>query len=831
MNIKFIKTCFLSTLLAFMLSGCGTNSGEENKINPDSNGGGTSTNTNYTGPAPITTDIQNFKLNVWDNLVSTDRCGACHSTGGQSPTFVDDSNINTAYAQANTIINLQDPSQSAMVAKVAGGHNCWLTSATACADIITRFIQNWAGGSAGSTTEIVLRSPAIKDTGSSKPFPEDSVDFSSTVYPLLTSYCSECHTEGNQTPFIASADVDTSYEAVKSKIDLTVPTNSRIYLRLKNEFHNCWDNNCTTSSAEMETAISNFSDLVETEEVDQSLVISKALKLIEDGLAANAGGRFEDNIIALFEFKEGEGNSISNDTSGVEPAMNLSLSGNVEWVGGWGIKVGPANDEHVKNGKAQASTTTSSKLHELITASGEYSLEAWIVPGNVTQEDARIITYSGASDARNFTLGQTLYNYDFLQRSTTTDQNEALTTDDDAERLQASLQHVVVTFSPGEARKIYVNGVYTGDVDPNQGGLLTEWDNSYAFVLGNETDTNSLWQGTLRMVAIHNRAMTEEQILQNYNVGVGEKFLLLFSVSHLVNVPDSFIVFEVSQFDSFSYLFTEPFFISLDETASFDNIPLKGMKLGINGKESTSGQTFSNIDLNLDDSLYTVGTGQNLSSMGTIIALEQGPDVDEFFLSFEQLGNCGEACENVVVQAPPAPTPEPADLEPAAEIGLKTFDEINASMAQLTGINRTNANVKATFETVKQQLPTVENITGFLSAHQMAITQMAIQYCDALVEDTSLSASFFPGFDFNTNANTAFDTAGRNLIITPLLAKLVGSNLSSQPSDASISTELNSLIDTLTACSSDNSCTSERSKTVVKATCAAVLGSAVTLVQ
>ncbi len=829
-NLHTIKLGVLSTFVALLLSACGTNSGEENKLNKDI-GDDPNPNANYSGPAPITTDIQNFKLNIWDNLVSTDRCGSCHSTGGQTPTFVNDENINTAYAQANTIINLQDPSQSTMVQKVAGGHNCWLTSDSACADIITRYIQNWAGGSAGSTTEIILRSPAIKETGSSKPFPEDSTDFSTTVYPLLTNYCSDCHIEGNQTPYIASADIVTAYEAVKSKIDLTVPTSSRIYIRLNNEFHNCWDGNCTTSAAEMETAITNFSNLVETQEVDQSLVISKALKLVEDGLAANAGGRFEDNIIALFEFKEGEGNIIANDTSGIEPAMNLVLNGNVEWVGGWGIKVGPINDVYSTSGKAQASTTSSKKLHQLITASGEYSVEAWLVPGNVTQEDARIITYSGASDARNFTLNQTLYNYDFLQRSTTTNQNEALSTDDDAERLQATLQHVVMTFSPGEARKIYVNGEYTEDMDPDDGGLLNEWDDSYAFVLGNETDSNSLWQGTLRMVAIHNRALTPAQVSQNYNVGVGEKFLLLFSVSHLINVPESFIVFEVSQFDSFSYLFTEPFFISLDDTASIENIPLKGMKIGINGKESSSGQVFRSLDLDLDNSAYTVGTGQSLSSMGTIIALEQGPNIDEFFLSFERLGSCGAECENVVIEAAPPAAPEPTDLEPAAEIGLKTFDEINASMSQLTGISKTNTKVKATFETVKQQLPTVENISGFLSAHQMAITQMAIQYCDALVEDTNLSTSFFPGFNFAVNANTAFDTAGRNLIINPLLANLVGSNLNSQPSDVAISTELNSLIDTLTACSSNSTCSSERSKTVVKATCAAVLGSAVTLVQ
>ena len=39
--------------------------------------------------------------------------------------------------------------------------------------------------------------------------------------------------------------------------------------------------------------------------------------------------------------------------------------------------------------------------------------------------------------------------------------------DEDA---QAALQHVVMTYSPVEGRRIYVNGVYTGDVDAQGGG-------------------------------------------------------------------------------------------------------------------------------------------------------------------------------------------------------------------------------------------------------------------------------------------------------------------------------------------------------------------------
>jgi hypothetical protein len=297
-------------------------------------------------------------------------------------------------------------------------------------------------------------------------------------------------------------------------------------------------------------------------------------------------------------------------------------------------------------------------------------------------------------------------------------------------------------------------------------------------------------------------------------------------VSHLINVPDSFIVFEVSQFDNFSYQFTSPFFISLDDNAEPSGIPLQGMRLGINGKEATVGQAWANLDVVLDSTSYEPGIGQPLSRLGTIIALENGPGSDEFFLTFDQLGSTTYSRSE-----PPVPgTVAPSDLPASSDIGLKTFDEINETMARMTGIAKTQQNVANTFITVKQQLPTVENISGFLSSHQMAVTQMAIQYCDVLISDGQARAGFFPGFDFSAPAQTAFDHGGKSQITGPLLQQLVGEGLATQPSALEIETELGSLIDKLSLCGG-SACPADRTETIVKASCAAVLGSATTLVQ
>ena len=42
---------------------------------------------------------------------------------------------------------------------------------------------------------------------------------------------------------------------------------------------------------------------------------------------------------------------------------------------------------------------------------------------------------------------------------------------------------------------------------------------------------------------------------------------MLFGISHLINVPKAYILFEAQQYDSSGYLFTNPKFISLDADA------------------------------------------------------------------------------------------------------------------------------------------------------------------------------------------------------------------------------------------------------------------------
>ena len=236
------------------------------------------------------------------------------------------------------------------------------------------------------------------------------------------------------------------------------------------------------------------------------------------------------------------------------------------------------------------------------------------------------------------------------------------------------------------------------------------------------------------------------------------------------------------------------------------------MRIGVNSKEALAGQAFANLATTVDAGSYDADVGQLLSPLGTVIALDKGPQSDEFFLTFEVFS--GES--NTFTDIEPSVPADPADPAnpPDSDIGLRTFEEINSAIAQL-----------------------------------------ALTSCSELVENRGSAArdAVFPGFDFTAGALSAFNTpAKRAQVIDPLL-KLVmnvdqsipANNLATQPDateigdllgsdspqvlDAGIAgTAYDSLIEQMLVGSADDT---TRTAQIVKAVCAAATGAAVMLVQ
>ena len=857
-----------------------------------------------------TADECAFQNSLWAPILVLE-CSGCHGENGSGTGEFAHAMSALAYPEANSRIDRNTPANSFLVTKVANGHNCWVQVAgqTDCAESANRLasaISNWVNPAAppptsgGSDDLGSVASRLENPTVDVAPVAEqivlgnvsppatpgaDQAGYNTNVYgPIVSQYCQQCHSEDaaqaqRQQPYFADTDLANAFNAVveNRKIDINNPANSRVYLRLALDSHNCWSD-CNSDAAAMLAAIeawktaiiNNPSYTPPVVEGTESTVMTTTQGLqLDQGQVISGGSRVTQNLIAMWEFKEGTGN-VARDTSGVAPAIDLVLNDQTEWVGGWGIEFNPG-------GRATASSITASqKLRDQIVNNNEFTIEAWVVPGNVSQEGPAIMaSYSFSDTERNFSLGQTLYSYEFLNRNTASGLDVAnrangqptLITDPDDEDLQATQQHVVMTYDETNGRRIYVNGQFTGDVDTVTGGSLSEWDAGYVFILGSDVGGANQWLGKIRMVAIYNRALTDEEITQNLEAGVGQKFHLLFKVGHLSpELPDtSYIWFEVAEFDDYSYLFANPAFIVLDPEdgspitpTAINSLDIQGMRIGVNGRLASAGQAFLNMNKtismpNLSDvnnpryvnligtTSATIGgvmtTDIPLKSTGTIIAKQNGPNAepaDQFYLTFENFaGVQGAQSQNG--------TPIPLNYSYSDPVGgltnsnyiagMRIFEEINATMATLTGIPVTDSAVRPTFIELQQQLPSGPALEGFLASNQMGTAKLALTYCGELVDNSSFRNAFFnPAIDLATVFNTP---TSQTTIVSTLYNEMIGQDIAGQPTLAEVSDLLIGPGGMLERLCPSGSCNGDatRNATILKSMCVSVLSSAAVTTQ
>ena len=509
-----------------------------------------------------------------------------------------------------------------------------------------------------------------------------ATDYQNTIYTLTWPNCAKCHSSTanpatQQAPYFADNNITTAYQAAIPKIDFTgcVPqnsptfattcgVNSRFYQRLANDMHNCWST-CAADAALMLQQIQAFAMDATPTNLDPALVVSAALTMTQ-GTVASGANRYDADTIAKYMFSEGAGSTVAYDTSGIDPAADLTLTGHYQYDGSWGVIF------LAGGGKAQSTVQASSKLNTLIQATGEFSIEAWVTPAVVATNLSDIVSYSGGDTLRNFTLAQTNQDYDFqLRSSNSTGLNgmPQLQTPDATMALQAALQHVVLTYDPINGRQIYVNGVNQNIPDPQKGGTISNWDNTFALVLGSEVSGDNAFQGEIKFLAIHQRALTAAQIMQNFNAGVGQRYYLLFNISNVpgVNVPQAYMMLTVSQYDNYSYLFYQPTFISLDPTAKPTTIPRPGHAYRHQRLDSAGGPGLQPAEY-VDHRRRVHGAGRGLVDCRHGHRLESGPATDQFFLQFDLLGTA----KDVIVDASPCPRRSDhlhAGAEPRADHG------------------------------------------------------------------------------------------------------------------------------------------------------------------
>src|SRR5262245_2240892 len=653
--------------------------------------------------------------------------------------------------------------------------------------------------------------------------------FETTVYPITRQYCVQCHAgSGPGFPHIAHPDVETAFRAVvdNQKVKLQDPARSRLVRRLADDRHFCWSN-CQQNADQMQAAIQAWADVVmvaappdpnDPNAINPTGVITSQGRSFLNAIIA-ASGRYEDNLIARWKFEEGTG-SIAADSAPVGPSMNLNLDGTYEWVSGGGVAF--------DGGRAMSNPTDSKKLYnEIASGSGtqEYSIEAWIIPENTTQgenDPSRIVTYSGDTDHRNFMMGQSLYKYVFRNRNQTpvkdpafskANGEPALVTSDADQDLQANLQHAVMTYDQQHGRRIYVNGVDTEDPEVLGPSLLINWDPNFTFAIAREVTNNRTWRGTVKSVSIFRTALTPAQIQQNFEAGSAQKFNLRFGLDAALGAG-AWIEFTVSEFDAYSYLFCAPTL----ETNGRVGFSVQTIRIAVNGVAPVASQSFRTLDIPITTSRT------QLSMQCQVVPKDLGADQDTFHIFFDVLGN--ESMPIADIGANPPTPPGPAEAFPG--IGIRDFAEINDTMGQLTGVGVTNPTVRATYEELLQQLPASNDVRAFVSAQQVGIARLSLEYCDQMVENSGLrTAMFGSSFPFTEPATTAFDTqAERDMIINPLVDKMMGTSLGHQPAQTDVRPVLNNLIAELTTGCTAATCPASSTRNFVKGVCSAVLSSA-----
>ncbi len=159
-----------------------------------------------------------------------------------------------------------------------------------------------------------------------------------------------------------------------------------------------------------------------------------------------------------------------------------------------------------------------------------------------------------------------------------------------------------------------------------------------------------------------------------------------------------------------------------------------------------------------------------------------------------------------------------------AAVGLKNYEQINASMSVITGIAATTPAVRTAFATLTTSMPTDNDIKGFLGSQQVSIFKLAVEYCDALVKDPAKRAEFFPGFNFAGTPAAVLNASGKQGIADTLVTKIWGKDLDFLPPHTESVATVMSLIDNVLV----GKITTQVAVTgaVVTGACTAVLASA-----
>lgn len=230
------------------------------------------------------------------------------------------------------------------------------------------------------------------------------------------------------------------------------------------------------------------------------------------------GKRIEDGLIAFYNFSEGDGDNVE-DRSKYGAPLNLKIRQEgiaTQWLSGQGLRL-LGNTIIEYEGLPE-------KLMDEVSRTEEITMEVWIRQEIINQSGpARIMTLSEGTEERAITLGHegdnSVFNYNARLNTSSTDVNGFPQLSTHSGFFSETLHHVIYSRKRDGTEEIYVNGLKLAS--GLKAGNFASWTDANRFALGNEISLDRPWKGVFYLAAVYNRAFSEDDVLTNYNAGIG----------------------------------------------------------------------------------------------------------------------------------------------------------------------------------------------------------------------------------------------------------------------------------------------------------------------
>lgn len=255
-----------------------------------------------------------------------------------------------------------------------------------------------------------------------------------------------------------------------------------------------------------------LSDLMNAEVTFATPRLAEFYGLTEDDPSENP--RVTKDLEVLYTFEERGGSIIRDLSGGGEPVhLEIEAPEAVKWGNGHLL---------LDSSVLIASKTAPKHLIEAVKESEAITIEAWIRPLDVDQGGpARIVSLSAGTGERNFTLGQEEDKYDIRFRTEETSGNGTPSLAGPEDSAKPRLTHVVYTRDAKGKARLYIDGDEEESKDVKGG--LSNWSEEYRLVIGNETSQDRPWKGAFHLAAIYSRALSPEEIRQNFEAGANSE--------------------------------------------------------------------------------------------------------------------------------------------------------------------------------------------------------------------------------------------------------------------------------------------------------------------